>query len=36
MSNSESHVLKQKQIAEAFSNGNFEIIFPFLAKTIGI
>lgn len=31
---SESHVLKQKQIAEAFSNGNFDLTFPFLAKTI--
>ncbi|SFS61219.1 hypothetical protein [Marininema halotolerans] len=31
---STSHVLKQKQIAESFSNGNFEPTFPFLAKTI--
>ncbi|MDP4552815.1 hypothetical protein Q9251_18205 [Alkalihalobacillus macyae] len=31
---SESHVLTQRQIAESFSNGNFDPAFPFLAKTI--
>ncbi|WLR41706.1 hypothetical protein LC087_12630 [Bacillus carboniphilus] len=31
---SESFVLKQKQIAESFSRGNFEPTFPFLSKMI--
>ncbi|MCS1351006.1 nuclear transport factor 2 family protein [Mechercharimyces sp. CAU 1602] len=31
---SESRVLTQKQIAESFSNGDFEPSFPCLAKTI--
>ncbi|QFT89033.1 hypothetical protein FIU87_10280 [Bacillus sp. THAF10] len=31
---SESHAFTQKQIAESFSNGNFEPTFPFLAKKI--
>lgn len=31
---SESRVLTQRQIAESFSNGNFDPAIPFLAKTI--
>lgn len=31
---SENNTDKQKQIAKAFSNGNFEIAFPYLSETI--
>lgn len=32
--NSKNNTNKQKKIAEAFSNGNFEVAFPYLSETI--